>query len=601
MAKRRTIANAFRNLSIKQKWFLSCFLLTVLPFSLFITMNYIKSSNDLKLKLLFSARQAFDQTVSFIEYRITDIVNISDVIVADNRVQEIAGRPASYYATSRTDELTDYHYLYDLFTNLQSKTDVARIRLYLDNGASYTEGNPNFYNLRSVQGKLWFATLFNEVKKVVWFPDSYFATDPDAKDHYVSALRRLPDLNDFSKTVGVLSVDMKDSVLRGMLDKTKITPATVVYLVNDRNEIISSSGALTDGLDKFVRSGLAQLSANNSDDKGMVPVVIGNETYYTHVRMIDHTDWSMVLLLPIRDIVHETAQSRNEFILFFGIFSILAFLVALLIASSHSKRIRRLIAAMKQVESGNSKIVLHPGSNDEIGVLINKFHFLLTQIGSLFEEKYQMGLNAKSAELKALQSQINPHFLYNTLDLINHASIQSGNPNITHLVMTLSKYYKLSLGQGEDIVTVQSEIEHVQAYVEIQNSRFEHGIHLEVMIDPQMLDCKIPKITLQPLVENAIIHGILEKEVPTGTIRIEGNLKSEQYVITIHDDGVGISAERLSGIFATGGSSTTNSGYGVRNIHERLQLYFGPASGLSYTCTPGIGTTVQLVLCVGTI
>ncbi|WP_127588884.1 sensor histidine kinase [Paenibacillus koleovorans] len=592
----RRIWGIANNLSIRQKWFYSFFLLTVLPLSLFIAVNYFKTSEAMKQKLLFSARQALDQSVSFLDYRTSYIVNISDVIVSDSRVQTIASRTATYYMQNRTAEVTDFHYMYDLFSNLQAKNDVARIRLFLDNGASYTEGNANFLSLRNVQGKLWFTTLFTESRKVSWFPGHYFEPHSGLQDTYISSIRRLPDLNDLSKTVGVLSIDIKESILRDLLNKTKITQETLVMLINNRSEIISSSENPTDWMSEFAHSELYKLTVSGNNAQDMLPIILNHEKYYSYTHMVENTDWKMLLLLPNRDIIHETAQARNELILFFGIFTFLAFLMALYISSSHTKRIRRLIVAMKQVETGNFNTTLPIGSYDEIGVLTNKFNFLTSKINALLDEKYQMGLNAKSAELKALQSQINPHFLYNTLDLINHFSIQSRNPQITKIVMTLAKYYKISLSHGEDWVTLQSELDHVQAYVDIQNSRFENGVQLEIHIPPELLNCKLPKITLQPLVENAIIHGILEKDIPKGTIRITGRMERGFSIIAIQDDGVGMPAERLSSILNTEDAAVAKSGYGVQNIHERLQLCFGPLCGLTYESEPGTGTTVYLKL-----
>jgi two-component system sensor histidine kinase YesM len=269
-------------------------------------------------------------------------------------------------------------------------------------------------------------------------------------------------------------------------------------------------------------------------------------------------------------------------------------LLAFFVSRSATKRIKGLILRMDRVVQGDFSVTLDPGNKDEIGQLTERFNFMIAEVEQLMEEKYGLGKEVKNLELKALQAQINPHFLYNTLDLINWMSVRHNAEDIRTLVTALSRFYKLSLGKGEDTVPLQDELEHARTYVEIQNMRYENAIELVIDTPPDLKECRVLKLVLQPLVENSIFHGIMLKKEERGVIRITGERVETDLFLFVEDDGVGMSDERLAQILTSGVSSSDHHGYGVRNIHERLQLNYGPEFGLSFQSCEGKGTKVRI-------
>jgi two-component system sensor histidine kinase YesM len=251
---------------------------------------------------------------------------------------------------------------------------------------------------------------------------------------------------------------------------------------------------------------------------------------------------------------------------------------------------------MDRVVQGDFSVALNPGNRDEIGQMTERFNLMVSEIEQLIEEKYRLGKEVKNLELKALQAQINPHFLYNTLDLINWMSLRGDAHEITKLVNALSRFYKLSLGMGEDTVTVRAEIEHVSTYVQIQNMRYEDAIELIVEVPQSLLGCPILKLVVQPLVENAIFHGILMKKDERGTIRIRGEREGGHVHLFVEDDGMGMTEEMVQRVLTGSAVSKDHHGYGVRNIHERLQLSYGSGFGLRFQSVPGRGTSVRITI-----
>ena len=250
---------------------------------------------------------------------------------------------------------------------------------------------------------------------------------------------------------------------------------------------------------------------------------------------------------------------------------------------------------MHAVELGDVSARVAPQGRDEIGQLMGSFSNMMGRIDTLMDEKLEQGQQIKALELKALQAQINPHFLYNSLDLINCTAIAHNVPEISRMVNALARFYRLSLSRVKEVIPLADELKHARLYVEIQNMRFEDRVRTEWDVEPGVEQCPIIKIVLQPIIENAIIHGIFEKPDKTGRLRIAAFRQGQDLVITVEDDGVGMDEEtRLANFSASASSANTKGGYGVRNINERLHLAYGAEYGLSCESELGRGTRVTI-------
>ena len=204
-------------------------------------------------------------------------------------------------------------------------------------------------------------------------------------------------------------------------------------------------------------------------------------------------------------------------------------------------------------------------------------------------------LTEQKMSMLYLKSQVNPHFLYNTMDMINWMALQGQTEEISHAVQSLSRFYKLTLSRKKGISTIARELEHVTIYVQLQNMRYHDSIELITDIPDELSEYQIPKLTLQPVVENSILHGILEKESKSGTIVITGWMENKDIVLLISDDGVGISPEILSTILSgSGNSQSGGTNIAVYNTHRRLQILYGKDYGLTYSSNPGKGTEVEI-------
>ena len=235
-------------------------------------------------------------------------------------------------------------------------------------------------------------------------------------------------------------------------------------------------------------------------------------------------------------------------------------------------------------------------SYDEIGDLQNSFNEMVLQINHLLDSQYQLGKQIKDSELKLLQAQINPHFLYNTLNLIKWTAQNKNADEVSDIVEKLSRYYRIGLSNGLELISIHDELEHVSLYVQLQNKRFDNNIQLEIHADAAVYEYRILKLLLQPLVENCILHGLKDNR---GIITIDLAQSEAFLCITITDDGVGISAEKQARIRLNQELKITTSGqggYGLTNIQERLLNFYGKESVLQISSAPGMGTSVKICL-----
>jgi two-component system sensor histidine kinase YesM len=219
---------------------------------------------------------------------------------------------------------------------------------------------------------------------------------------------------------------------------------------------------------------------------------------------------------------------------------------------------------------------------------------MVKEINDLSQEQVRISNDLRTAEFKALQAQINPHFLYNSLDMINWLSKKGMNEEVSNAVQALSKFYKMTLRKGNIVVTIEEEIEHVSLYIQIQNMRYDNKIHYTVDIPDYMLEYTIPKIIFQPVVENAIQHGIFGKDSKEGNIVITGWMEDFILVFLISDDGIGLSQEKIDQLLSGKIESSTGSGVGILNTQNRLKLFYDTQYGLSYRSKEGEYTEVEI-------
>ena len=254
-----------------------------------------------------------------------------------------------------------------------------------------------------------------------------------------------------------------------------------------------------------------------------------------------------------------------------------------------TRKIEELTKNMDQVNHGSREVTVSSDSEDEVGILINSFHNMMDEINRLIDEVYVNKIALKEYELKALQAQINPHFLYNTLSMMNWMAIRSNQMEISKVTLALSTFYRTALSKGEDVVTVENCIQNMQAYLEIQLTMHDNNFTVDWDIDPTIKNEKMPKLLLQPVVENAIQHGIDEKDDGDKKLFLSFRGNGDDVEITVRDNGMGMPQEKAETLV-----TYQAKGYGLKNVNDRIRILYGENYGIRIFSAPDEGTTVVM-------
>lgn len=253
--------------------------------------------------------------------------------------------------------------------------------------------------------------------------------------------------------------------------------------------------------------------------------------------------------------------------------------------------IEKLTKNMEAVEQGDMEITVTSDSKDEVGNLIRGFGNMINRINQLINEVYKGKISQKESEMRALQAQINPHFLYNSLSLINWKAIETDQKDISKLTLLLSTFYRTALNRGKNVLSIKDEISNMNSYLEIQLMMHDYNFSVVKKIDEDILEYKTLNLILQPLIENAIDHGIDVKENGEGVITISGHKEGSNILLSVEDNGIGMDEATAASIL-----TKESKGYGVRNVNERIMLYYGEAYHLTVESKQGEGTKITICI-----
>lgn len=390
---------------------------------------------------------------------------------------------------------------------------------------------------------------------------------------------------------GVLLIDLNYQIIDHLCADIELGSRGYIYLIDQ------SGGILWHPQQDLIYAGLkeenvAQILA--AEDGYVLAGKGAARRLYVSSRSAS-TGWTAVGVAYTQELLRSQDRIYTTYFLIAAGALIFALVFSLQLSASIAGPIRRLTQTMRRVEDGDLRVRCQVSSHTELGQLSDSFNHMIAKTADLMDERLRIEEQKRKSEWKALQAQIQPHFLYNTLDSIIWMSHAGRNAEVVEMTSALALLLRSSIGDGSDTNTLRKEIAHVRSYLTIQKMRYDEKLQYEIDLDPQTEDCLLPKFVLQPLVENAIYHGIKVKQ-SGGTVRIESLLEEDRLLITVEDDGVGMTQEQLQTILEKKESDAESSKIGVYNVNERLQLFFGEAADMKYYSTPGKRTMVMLVL-----
>ena len=391
----------------------------------------------------------------------------------------------------------------------------------------------------------------------------------------------------------VLLIDMAYQGLDEVLDEVSLGNGGYIYLMDSNGEIIWHP--------KFELIASGRVKENNLEaadyNDGSTEEVFDNASRTVVIKTVGYTGWKLAGVIKGTGISLNMLKTRLfiVFVIFLIIFIVI--LINTYISFRVTNPIRELEKSVKKLEEGNLDADIYMGGSYEIQHLGKSVQDMKHRIKELMQDIVTEHEEKRKSEFNSLQAQINPHFLYNTLDIIVWQIENEKQSEAVHTVTALARFFRLSLGKGRNIVTVKAEIDHVKNYLMIQHMRFKNKFEYEFDVEDDVLELSSLKLMLQPLVENAIYHG-MEFMDGDGLITIKAWRENEELYLSVADNGLGMTEDKVS-LVLSGKSNSENgkgSGIGVKNVNERIKLYFGEEYGLRIDSEPDEGTTVIIHL-----
>lgn len=487
---------------------------------------------------------------------------------------------------SFNDRVTIEDFAKRVFAN--GRVDISGLTLFRTRGGNtYTamsEEQAN-YMPRDVKNEVWYSKV-SQTGKMVYL-GTFNKQGMGTLNQVYSFARKIRSV-DTGADLAYLVLDVDKNIIRNKIEAISNDKKNIMIVDNEGSMIYKSmvSGPDADQFKQFKGIGTVVYKQNN--DSELV-------SYYTSPL----TGWTMIEMVPLAVLLQDTVYVRNYIIGIGAVCLLLAIIIFTLFALRITNPISELRNLMKKVVVGDLAVSIPIHSRDEIGQLSQSFNIMVSKLSDLGYRLYESEIREKNAQISALQSQINPHFLYNTLGSISmYAEIQ-GNKEVVKMTNHLSKLLRYSINSHQSQVPLHMEIEHVTGYMAIQQIRFEDKIKFHVRIEPELQSNSVIRFILQPIVENAIVHGI-DKGNGYGTISLIGKKQDNHMLIQIQDDGAGMSAGQLQSLLNRKFQMTTTEegtgGTGLMNVHRRIALRYGNQYGVTIESNLKQGTTITLTL-----
>jgi len=588
----------FGGVTIGKRLILFIVTVVLLPTAIVLALFYGQFYNILQESLLDSQVVTSLQAAKFINNTVETLLSVCNTVIDDERLPILLMADETETESSenrhRTDAAIDT--LSAIIDSHVRSNSLSAIRIYSDK-PSLSE-NPQISGLISdiaeIRNTYWYGIFTGSDIDTLFAPEYFLSTAERTAYGSLAVIRKQEFIVDGERITVFVAVYTYDNILVNPIRDIGMdsVEGIISFILNSRDTVVAQTDETAYGT----------YAMNYADIALHIPAegvfiqrdVAGTEVFMTY-RDIDSTDWRMAWIVPQASIMAQSSHVILQFAVIYGLMTILVLIIGIVQSNIIVKRIKTLRNQMRQIKTERPEpLTLLPGK-DEVGELIETYNYMVERINTLLDDTIEVAEELRNEELKALRAQVDPHFLYNTLDMIKWLIKAGNNEKASEAIMALSRFYRLTLYRGNPTATVAAELEHVSLYIMLMNMRFDEKIEYLIDMPEEMLEYDVPLIIFQPIVENSIQHGLFEKPSKSGKIIITGWIEDDTLFFLISDDGIGMTAEQISGLMDANTEETSSSSIGVYNTHKRLQLMCGGGDyGLYYTSEYGKGTDVLL-------
>lgn len=581
-------------LSLQGKISLLLVLFILIPIALFgyvlneRSIRFVSERTDKETsQVLNLVRQNVDQLLMEYETQLQSIYDSEEAIAALGKLTRAdaaaAGRQSSPEAINRF-----------LRNFLMGKDDLDSIYLYgADNHMFFADfKGSSFFNDQFASHPEWQHAVDAAGGRAVWLPtyelpaNRYF---PQRSQNFLIGMQ-IKNVADVMQTLGTVYMNVKISTLDRLIGNVRVSPNGALLIADEAGNLIWNRNSEAYGVKLGEFAFYQELMENPQSHAATYK--LNGEVYRVGLERSDYNGWYFLSLIPQADLNEQSNELRQFLLVTLIVFGVSFVLLALLVSRNITRPIRQMALAMKKIHKDNLGVRLPASSGDEIGLLQSAFNSMRGRINDLIQEVRIVSDKEKEAEVRALQAQINPHFVYNSLDTINWMAIDRDQTEISAMITALSDIMRYAIRPGEQTVTLEEELMWARNYAYLQKMRFEERFEIEFHVEPPLLHRRVPRLFIQPYLENSILHGM--EHVEEGglvTVTVDPDEATGGMRVRLSDNGAGISENELKNII-----SRKSHGIGIYNLDDRLKLEYGSEYGVEIESAPGAGTTVTIVL-----
>lgn len=572
-------------LSLRFKLIATLITMILIPTILFsfLLFNWVK--NIISEKYSESALQSICENTKNIDFILNDINEFSNLILTNRDFANLLNKKNDPYTSQIENFLRDFFASRD---NIEGLYVYSGQNMYMIGSNKVVKRNDDddwFKELLKTQGEVkWINTRNEKIKIMAGAFNKY----------YFSIGRKIIDLNSL-KELGVLIIDINENILEKSYNDITKQGDISAFICDQKGNIISHPDKSKIGRN-ISGDQLYEQILNGESDNGKFSYKSGKRDELILYSTCQVTGWKLIQIIPKSYLYNEIDNIKNIVIAIGSIYIFISIIIAMFLSVKFTGPMRRLMKKMKLAEDGNLDVQIAITNKDEVGQLGISFNNMIMKIKSLIEKIVDEERVKKEIELEALHAQINPHFLYNTLNSIKWMAKIQGANNISRTVTALIKLLRVSISLSNEMILLEDEIEYVKSYVLIQKVRFNESFEVTYSIEEDCRKCNVPKLILQPIVENSIIYGCQENIEKYLDIEIKANYDGDMLIIQVTDNGPGIEDNILEKIFSLEKDVNKFSKVGLNNINQRIKLYFGEEYGIKINTEAGKGTCVNLLL-----
>lgn len=580
----KKIISIFLNSSIKNKLIFYFFLVILLPTITITTLGNLIYKESMTDEQKINTKQMIKQISSNIDFYIKDTENIIDYLSNDPSVISFLG--SNNLSEDEKQENTSAV----IYRFIKLHPEIAGIMIVNKNDM-YVSDVMYRISRDSLTNEKWYRKAVESPGRIQLFSKPVGRNINNifnySADDVVSMSKAIFDFKS-GEFLGVILIDMKLDVIKQVIENVKPGKTGFVYIIDSYGEIVYSP--INPVVYRINRDWLL------GNKEGIIVKNIKGKDYQIMDNTSPYTAWNTIGVFPLDETL-KVAASIKYYSLFIAVITlILAEILAIFFTRSIVSPIRKLRMLMKRTQEGDLNVYFNNKYDDEIGELGTSFNTMIKEIKNLVNLVQIEEKSKRKAEISVLQAQIKPHFLYNTLDTIHWMAKEHKATDIVEIISSLTNLLRIGLNSGNESIKLKDEIKHVESYLMIQKVRYEDKLNYKIEVDDDILDYTVIKLILQPLVENAIYHGIKEKR-GKGDITIFGKIEDNKIHLKVMDNGIGINKERLqeiNGLLRKSSLASNKIGYGIFNVNERIRLNYGEEFGLVYSSQYNEGTTVDI-------